>query len=198
MFRSMQTLDLTNRFYRNVDVESEVATKLLAEAIKRSMEEHKLYNTRVQFNKFEYDAIIQAIKYVFRVAKEQGSLGDKFLNACLSDNYSDITWTNNFQVTLSDLITHEFNITPHKATLLNGGYSTVRFFLPHGTQNQNTSIEKLLAAIETTVKKASEIRFTNYSDHADDRIIRLNYKSHILQDNIPGMEGFGGEPRARL
>lgn len=199
MLRTTRTLDLTNRFYRNTDIESEVATKLLTEAIKRSMEEHSLYNTRVIFNAHEYDSIINAVKYVFKVAKDQSSLDDRFLLACLSDNYSDITWTNSFQVALSDLISHEFNITPHKASWVNGGFSKVKFYLPHGTQSQNTAIEKMLASIESTAKKASEVRFPNYASHGDERVIRLNYKSHVLQDNIPPMEnGFPGDFRTRL
>ena len=49
MLMSTRTIDLTNKFYRNVDVETEVANKLLTESIKRSMEEHALYNSTVTF-----------------------------------------------------------------------------------------------------------------------------------------------------
>ena len=183
MLMSTRTIDLTNKFYRNVDVETEVANKLLTESIKRSMEEHALYNSTVTFSSYEYDSVIGAVKYIFKVAKEQGVLDDKFLSACLSDNYKDITMTNGFKVNVSDYINHEFNISPQKPGWLNRA-SRVRFHLPHGTQNQNASVEKLLAVIESTTRKGTEVRFANYSPSGDERIVRLNYNS-MMQDNAP-------------
>lgn len=152
--RTLTTIDLTNRFYCNVDIDSEVAMKLLTAAIKKAMAEHTLHNLKVKFDPSEYRETVDAIKYVFGVAREQGLLNDRFLFAAASDGYNDVLLTGKFQAELSHAICEEFNITPETPAWWMKWFSdeaVVRFYLPQGPENQRLSIEKLLKFIEATI-----------------------------------------------
>lgn len=151
--KTVTTIDLTNKFYCNVDIDSEVAMKLLSLAIKKAMAEHSLHNLSVKLDPGEYKETVEAIKYVFGVAKEQGVLNDKFLYAAASDSYNDVLLTGKFQTEVAHAICEEFSITPQSPNIVTKWFvrtTPVRFHLPQGPENQRLSIEKILKVVEVT------------------------------------------------
>lgn len=181
--KTLTAIDLTNRFYCNVDIDSEVAMKLLTLAIKKAMAEHSLHNLKVKFDPHQYKEVIEAIKYVFGVAKEQGMLNDKFLFAAASDSYNDVLLSGKFQSEFAHAICEEFSITPHEPHWLVKWFATeaeVAFHLPQGPENQRLSIEKMLKVIETTVgiKAEKKARMTRREILENDNQMIGKYGDH--------------------
>lgn len=191
--KHLTTIDLTNRFYCNVDIDSEVAMKLLTLAIKKSMAEHSLHNLKVTFDPSEYRETVDAIKYVFGVAREQGLLNDKFLFSAASDGYNDVLLTGKFQTELSHAICEEFSITPEQPNWLLKWFlheTNVSFYLPQGPENQRLSIEKLLRVVETTlgtkIDKKAKMGRKDILEEEDQAIGKYAHHASFMD----GAEGF--------